>query len=1313
MMASSDDESDVGPVSNYHFVDERDEPISFSVLPVQWGEDEIASGNKLHIFLHGTADNGLQKIYKRVVAWKFDLTNVTPEVYVLSKEKSWIKLQKPRKSFEEIIRTILITVHCLSYAKRNPEATEKSSWDHLSKIFSLYEVRPSQNDLVDHMDFVSEAFKRDDMLAKSKFLLKFLEEKPRKRRLSDEDLQSVIRSGFIVDDQDDLIDDAGDDESNEEEDLFDSVCSICDNGGSLLCCEGRCMRSFHATVEDGEESRCVSLGLTMDEVEAIQNFFCKNCEYKQHQCFICGKLGSSDKASGAEVFPCVSATCGRFYHPDCVSKWLLRGDEVAVEQLRKSIFAGECFTCPSHKCYVCKQGENKMDGDLQFAVCRRCPKAYHRKCLPRDIVFQGEEEEGVIARAWTDLLPNRILIYCLKHEIVEEMGTPIRDRVIFPGMELKKTIVQGLKRKQTSAIPATKEKFVSVKRTLNSKASSQGKLAVNVPKRCPSVLEEGESARKIEKLPGGSDPSSKIRSKDAPRKTVKENVRSVSLEVDRSCMVDVKRTSLAPVSEPQKSVTVKPAKKMLRSELPSLDAETERRLLSLMKDAASEVTLKDIQKKHKIPSTHSNSLKAVVDRAISMGKVEGSVEAVRTALKKLEEEGNSIEDAKAVCEPEVINQIFRWKSKLKVYLAPFFHAARYTSFGRHFTKMEKLQEVVDKLHWYAQDGDMIVDFCCGANDFSCLLKKKLEETGKTCLYKNFDILQAKNDFNFEKRDWMTVGPEELAPGSQLIMGLNPPFGVRASLANKFINKALEFNPKLLILIVPPETERLDKKKTPYDLVWEDDQFLTGKSFYLPGSVDENGKQMDQWNLIAPPLYLWSHRDWAAGHKAIAEKHGHISRQQEASDSERNCNETHNLDHPVEDGHGHDDDTSMATDVPLQNVHGEYVDTSMMADLRSENILGHTSTLADLPQNIEMEKPMQIATTYERRSPDKIIGGESNGSDGSGENQSKKTPRKRKRGKQKAGRGMSEKSPLDKQNVGRNLGSEKYKGIAQSPPANMIDGRSSMEGHPSKCDKIPSNVGCGEIDYYHFGDKRMPHCSPAHVIDSISPLEGHSSKSIEVPPHAGFCDDGYQHFGDKGMPYPSPLNMIDGVSSLEGHPSKSFDIPSHTGVGKSYRHFEPTNSDSHMQFGSAYRGNTLASFPDDMGWRYGMNNNDPYSTHRFRGGSNLGEQFQFYEQELVSSPPGYGQMGAFPSPTYGHLGSVPEASYRMNLSAMDRYRPRLDGSNHQSISALRSEPPMLPRTSFNDPRAPSHAGSPFGIGFASGPYQPGTRGWLDP
>jgi hypothetical protein len=39
------------------------------------------------------------------------------------------------------------------------------------------------------------------------------------------------------------------------------------------------------------------------------------------------------------------------------------------------------------------------------------------------------------------------------------------------------------------------------------------------------------------------------------------------------------------------------------------------------------------------------------------------------------------------------------------------------------------------------------------------------------------------------------------------MGLNPPFGPKAMLANKFIDKALTFKPKLIILIVPKEAER--------------------------------------------------------------------------------------------------------------------------------------------------------------------------------------------------------------------------------------------------------------------------------------------------------------------------------------------------------------------------------------------------------------------------------------------------------------------------------------------------------------------------
>jgi ribosomal protein L17 len=80
-----------------------------------------------------------------------------------------------------------------------------------------------------------------------------------------------------------------------------------------------------------------------------------------------------------------------------------------------------------------------------------------------------------------------------------------------------------------------------------------------------------------------------------------------------------------------------------------------------MKKATEEITMGTILKKFKIQSTMStHSTRNVVDKTITMGKVEGSVQAIRTALKKLEEGGN-IEDAKAVCEPEVLSQILKWK----------------------------------------------------------------------------------------------------------------------------------------------------------------------------------------------------------------------------------------------------------------------------------------------------------------------------------------------------------------------------------------------------------------------------------------------------------------------------------------------------------------------------------------------------------------------------------------------------------------------------------------------------------------------------
>jgi hypothetical protein len=370
-------------VSNYHLEDNDDEPVSFTVLPIQWSDSKISKSDHAkkkqgQIFLHGSADNGLQKIFMQVIAWKFDLSGLKPEVSLLSKDRRWIKLQKPRKSFLDTVKTVLITLYFLHCVKKKPRLSVESFWRNLCKDrdLSSYGFKPSQKDLLDHMTLIGEVTKRDAVLARSKLLLTVLGEKPEDQKPSDEE--------FVDDDIDNDIIEEVDEDSKVEDDLFDSVCALCDNGGNLIMCDGACMRSFHATKADGRESLCDSLGFTKKEVDAIETFYCKNCEYRQHQCFARGELGFSDKDKGAEVIKCASECCDRFYDPHCIAKLLPPVVKHVAEDLEKNITDGKPFPCPVHFCCVCKGLENKMEPDLQFAVCNRCPKSYHRNFAKRD-----------------------------------------------------------------------------------------------------------------------------------------------------------------------------------------------------------------------------------------------------------------------------------------------------------------------------------------------------------------------------------------------------------------------------------------------------------------------------------------------------------------------------------------------------------------------------------------------------------------------------------------------------------------------------------------------------------------------------------------------------------------------------------------------------------------------------------------------------------------------------------------------------------------------------------------------------------------
>ncbi|XP_006576691.1 protein ENHANCED DOWNY MILDEW 2 isoform X4 [Glycine max] len=1001
-MASSDEEGEIIPdlVDSYWFENEKEEFVSLSSLTLLWSISETVCGLKAQVFLRGTTDDdGLQTIHKQIIGWRFELPSGKPEISVLSKDKSWITLQRPRKCFESTIKAILVTVYCLHFVKWNPEESQICIWVKMLKAFSSFDIVPSENDLLSNVTLIREAVERDKDLTKSKYLLDFMERAcsnegfhessqnvlptkkskfivdsedeendqsdvlttkkskfivdfedgendqsdvlPTKKSKfivdsKDEendqsDVHPTKKSKFIVDSEDEENDQSdvlptkkskfiGDfeDEKNGQSDVFptkeskfivdsedeendqsdgeldpdgeqnigyDTVCAICDNGGEILPCEGRCLRSFHATKEAGIDAVCESLGYTSAQVKAFPNFYCQNCKYKLHQCFACGKLGSSDVSSKAEVFPCVTANCGHYYHPECVARLLSPSIDTEQEEMRKKVAMGKAFVCPLHICSLCKKGENKNFHDLQFAICRRCPKAYHRKCLPREISFVFDNDKSIEQRAWDGLLDHQILIYCLDHVIVRELGTPARDHLVFPDVKVRKKVLNY-------------KLLGNGKNTLNLGQSFEDlhpkkTLVPNLVTKRSVSIQDGDSAKDMEKICLKKDKcfSSGSVKFDRDRKYLKvKNLSVLNSSLQRPAKkLPLKIANLSCNSRLREDKSLqkkmvdgsigktgieKPLKK-IQTSLDANNAEMENSILSLMKDTMSTFNEEEFKKNHQAFSTTSGFTEPVSHhKNLTQGKVEGSVKAIQTALQRLEE-GGSIEEAKAICDPGVLHQLFIWQKQLKVYLSPFLHGMRYTSFGRHFTKIDKLKEVANRLHWYVQNGDTVLDFCCGSNDFSRLMKSKLEEMGKSCSFKNYDLFQPKNDFNFEKRDWMSVNAEELPNGSQLIIGLNPPFGVKGSLANKFINKALTFKPKLLILIVPKVTKRLDRKKEGYDLIWEDDEMLSGKSFYLPGSVDTRDKQLEDWNLKPPPLYLWSRPDWTTKHREIAQKHCHI------------------------------------------------------------------------------------------------------------------------------------------------------------------------------------------------------------------------------------------------------------------------------------------------------------------------------------------------------------------------------------------------------------------------------------------------------
>jgi len=166
-------------------------------------------------------------------------------------------------------------------------------------------------------------------------------------------------------------------------DQNDWVCGMCEEmekseGDRLVLCDGLCKRSFHQSC----------LGLSSEEVEALETWFCDQCLEKEHTCFVCGDTGKDDGAVDG-VHKCMKVNCGKFYHAHCVSQ--LPNAVVSKQQQEQQEGGGEegvggevkfKFVCPMHVCDLCGKGRESGKNRRELFPCWMCPKAYHLNCIP-------------------------------------------------------------------------------------------------------------------------------------------------------------------------------------------------------------------------------------------------------------------------------------------------------------------------------------------------------------------------------------------------------------------------------------------------------------------------------------------------------------------------------------------------------------------------------------------------------------------------------------------------------------------------------------------------------------------------------------------------------------------------------------------------------------------------------------------------------------------------------------------------------------------------------------------------------------------
>ena len=84
-----------------------------------------------------------------------------------------------------------------------------------------------------------------------------------------------------------------------EMDYSETICPICELGGDMICCDGRCLRSFHP----------VCIDLKEEDIPEDSPFLCVDCTNGLHRCFSCKNFDIE-----IDLIKCTLPFCGKFYH---------------------------------------------------------------------------------------------------------------------------------------------------------------------------------------------------------------------------------------------------------------------------------------------------------------------------------------------------------------------------------------------------------------------------------------------------------------------------------------------------------------------------------------------------------------------------------------------------------------------------------------------------------------------------------------------------------------------------------------------------------------------------------------------------------------------------------------------------------------------------------------------------------------------------------------------------------------------------------------------------------------------------------------